>query len=138
MNAKQIVPVIARVAPPILLIVLAGLAIKSLFSGNAAENQPESTTANGIPQNSPEIPPLSAAMPKVTVADSQPPVKRRLVTREDLANVFRQGWLTRPEAVAALKRLGFSKSAAYEALSEEGRFAFLLHFAPDGLIAWRG
>jgi hypothetical protein len=42
------------------------------------------------------------------------------------------------DAVKALKRLHFGKSAAYEALSPNGRFADWLQVAPDGIITWRG
>ena len=41
--------------------------------------------------------------------------------------------LTRTAAVAALKNLGFGKSAAYDALSADGRFSAWLQFAPDGI-----
>jgi len=46
--------------------------------------------------------------------------------------------MTRTEAVAALQELGFQKTAAYKALSQEGRFAELLEHTPDGLIEWKG
>jgi len=36
----------------------------------------------------------------------------------------------------ALKNIGFGKTAAYEALSPDGRFAAWLQFAPDGIITW--
>jgi hypothetical protein len=44
--------------------------------------------------------------------------------------------LTRKSAVAALKAFGFGKTAAYDVLSEGGRFADWLDFAPDGIITW--
>ncbi|HTX21603.1 MAG TPA: hypothetical protein VMD27_07085 [Candidatus Aquilonibacter sp.] len=55
-----------------------------------------------------------------------------------MAAIFQNGAraLTRPEAVAALKKLGFSKSAAYAALTPDGRFSAWLQFAPDGVITW--
>jgi hypothetical protein len=58
------------------------------------------------------------------------------VTREDLTAIFNRGTraLTRTAAVAALKALGFGKTAAYKALSMDGRFAPLLQFAPNGII----
>jgi hypothetical protein len=67
-----------------------------------------------------------------------PPIKKKFVTREDLANVFHRGTrsLTRTAAVAALKKLGFGKTAAYAALTPDGRFAAWLQFAPDGMITW--
>jgi hypothetical protein len=57
-----------------------------------------------------------------------------------MATVFHHGAraLTRTAAVTALKGRGFGKSAAYDALSEDGRFAAWLQFAPDGIITWAG
>jgi hypothetical protein len=76
---------------------------------------------------------------KIT-AKIPPPIKRKFVTREHLANIFHYGArpLTRTAAVAALKRLGFGKTAAYSALLEDGRFSAWLQFTPDGLITWKG
>lgn len=75
---------------------------------------------------------------KTTVQAPPPPVKKKFVTREDLATVFQSGArsLTRTAAVAALKKLGFGKTAAYAALTPDGRFAAWLQFAPDGMITW--
>jgi len=55
-----------------------------------------------------------------------------------METIFQRGarGLTRIAAVAALKNLGFGKTAAYDALSENGRFSTSLHFAPDGIITW--
>jgi len=71
------------------------------------------------------------------------PVKRplpsngRAITREDLAAVFNGArGLTRTAAVSALKALGFGKTAAYAALSPDGRFSAWLQCAPDGIITW--
>jgi DNA-binding SARP family transcriptional activator len=66
------------------------------------------------------------------------PIKKPGITREDVATAFHHGAraLTRTAAVAALKKLGFGKSAAYDALLEDGRFAAWLQFAPDGIITW--
>jgi len=57
-----------------------------------------------------------------------------------MAMVFHRGArsLTRKAAVAALKSLGFGKTAAYEALSADGRFVSWLQIAPDGTITWKG
>jgi hypothetical protein len=94
------------------------------------------------------IPPFSVPpVPKVSapVSTSQkiaaqipPPIKKKFVTREDVATVFQRGAraLTRPAAVAALKKLGFGQTAAYAALLPDGRFASWLQFAPDGIITW--
>jgi hypothetical protein len=40
-------------------------------------------------------------------------------------------------AVTELKHLGFGKTAAYAALSPDGRFSAWLHYAPDGIITWK-
>jgi hypothetical protein len=67
-----------------------------------------------------------------------PPIKKKFVTREDMANIFQRGAraLTRTAAVAALKKIGFGKTAAYAALTPDGRFSAWLQFAPDGIINW--
>jgi hypothetical protein len=94
----------------------------------------------------PSVPPVANAPASVvtdpvikTVAQTAPPpIKKKFVTRGDLATVFHRGVrpLTRTAAVAALKRLGFGKSAAYDALLEDGRFSAWLRFTPDGIITW--
>ncbi len=76
---------------------------------------------------------------KIAPLISLPPIKKKFVTREDLATVFQRGAraLSRQNAVAALKNLCFGKTAAYDALSEDGRFSDWLDFAPDGIITWK-
>jgi hypothetical protein len=84
--------------------------------------------------------PAAVAIPKITShALPLPPIKKKFITRNDLGTVFHHGTcpLTRTAAVAALKRLGFGKTAAYDALSEDGRFSNRLDFAPDGIITWK-
>jgi hypothetical protein len=78
------------------------------------------------------------APPKIAAQIPLPPKKKKFVTREDLTAVFHRGerGLTRTAAVAALKNLGFGKTAAYMALSPGGRFSDWLQFAPDGVITW--
>jgi hypothetical protein len=95
------------------------------------------------PVSVPPVPKISASVPapqKIVTQAPPPPIKTKFITREDMATVFQRGarTLTRSGAVAALKRLGFGKSAAYEALLEDGHFASWLQFAPDGIITWRG
>jgi len=152
MNPKQTIPEIARVAPPLLLVILAGLAIKSLFFDEKKEKKPETAPANEIPKNVSVIPPISvpptpkisapAPIPAVPLSEispqSSPSQKKRKVLREDLARIFQHGArsLYRIDAVAELQNLGFSKTAAYEALSPDGRFASWLRIAPDGIITW--
>jgi hypothetical protein len=86
-----------------------------------------------VPAPAPIVAPAIKVVPQAL-----PPIKRKVVTREDLANVFqcRAQKLTRTAAVDALKRLGFGKTAAYAALSANGRFASWLYCAPDGIIHW--
>ena len=153
MNPKQTIPEIARVAPPLLLVVLVGLAIKSLFFDEKKEKKPETVPASEIPKNVPVIPPVSIpATPKISAPapipvvplsknsrQSSPSHKKRIILREDLAQIFQHGErsLYRIDAVAELQNLGFSKTAAYEALSPDGRFASWLKIAPDGIISWQ-
>ncbi len=82
--------------------------------------------------------PVAVIVPKIA-AQIPPPVKKKFVTRTDLANVFQHGarTLTRTAAVTALKTLGFGKTAAYSALSPDGRFSAWLECAPDGIITWK-
>lgn len=135
MNAKQTVPLIAAgstlaVTVPVLLIGGAAIvAVVWLFSDD-----------NKI---STSLPDPKKTNPAKFVPDyPQPPFTdaRRIVTREDLSAIFDNGsrTLTRTAAVAALKALGFGKTAAYKALSMDGRFGSLLRFAPDGIIGWKG
>jgi hypothetical protein len=75
---------------------------------------------------------------KTALSAAPKPVARRFVTRADLVTIFDNGKraLSRTVAVTALKRLGFGKSAAYAALSPDGRFSSWLFCAPDGIISW--
>jgi hypothetical protein len=87
----------------------------------------------------PIIPPVSVpSVLKVFATRIAPPIKKKFVTRNDLATVFQRGAraLTRMAAVAELKKIGFSKTAAYAALTPDGRFSTWLQFAPDGIITW--
>jgi len=185
MNAKQIIPVIAKIAPPALFGVAIYYGLKWLFSTDDTEKKPETAPASTgterrrkdaettafrpIPAETPAKPaavhvpsasrvivpppavpsvpkvtafapvPAAVTVPKiVTQAPPPPPIKKKFVTREDLANIFQRGAraLTRTAAVAALKKLGFGKTAAYAALTPNGRFSTWLQFAPDGIITW--
>jgi hypothetical protein len=97
----------------------------------------------------PFISPVSASLvDKISVSVPDPqkiaaqipllPLKRKSIMRKDMETAFQHGarGMTRTEAVAALKKLGFGKSAAYEAFSENGCFSTWLRFAPDGIITW--
>ena len=99
---------------------------------------PTVPTAPKIPSPAPV--PVAVMIPKsVSQTPSPPPIKKPGITREDVANVFQHGAraLTRPAAVAALKKLGFGMTASYAALLPDGRFSAWLQFAPDGIIIWK-
>lgn len=165
MNAKQTIPVIAKIAHPLALGALVFLALKELFSAKDTETKPETVQPNTGTENSGKsvvasvvsvpIPPISVPpVPKISAPVFVPvfvpiaqsvaqipslPLKRNIITREDMADVFQRGAraMTRTEAVEVLKRLSFGKSAAYDALLENGRFSTWLQFAPDGIITWK-
>jgi hypothetical protein len=164
MNAKQTIPVIANVAPPLLFGVAIYYGLKWLFSDEDTEKKPETAPLNTGSENnkrfavasvvSVPIPPISIQpVPEtstplfvpvfipLTKSIAQPsplPFKRNIIMREDMADAFQHGGrsLTRTAAVAALNKLGFGKTTAYEALLEDGRFSTWLKFAPDGMISW--
>jgi hypothetical protein len=86
-----------------------------------------------IPQ--PSVIPAARIQP-----DIQPLARKKGITHEDMAKVFSGGarGLTRMAAVSALKTSGFGRTAAYDALSPDGRFSAWLKCAPDGLMTWIG
>jgi hypothetical protein len=154
MNGKQLAvggseP--ASILPCLLIsgVVIGGVVVglRLLFPDKKAET-PDSGAENGntstnlsmpLPVSAPAAP-SPAALPVPTVsAPAFPPLgKDRAIMREDLAAIFKNRGLTRMAAVSALKALGFGKTAAYNALSMDGRFAECLRFAPDGIITWSG
>jgi len=166
MNAKQTIPVIAKIAPPLLIGVAIFLALKELFSAKDTEKKPETapadagTESNGksavvsavaapiLPISVPPVPKISAPVfvpyfVPITQSVAQPspfPLKKKVITRKDMETAFQHGAraMTRTEAVEVLKSMGFGKSAAYETLSVNGRFSAWLQFAPDGIITWTG
>jgi hypothetical protein len=94
-----------------------------------------------VPQPAVQLVPKASVpvrAPQKIVGQSPPSVKRKFVAREDMANVFQSGrrTLTRTAAVTVLKGLGFGKTAAYAALTSDGRFAAWLKYASDGIITW--
>ncbi len=166
MNANQIIPVIAKIAPPLALGTLVFLALKEIFSADHTETKPEITPANAGTENhgkSPVVSAVATLIPAISVPPvprisapifvpffvpitqsigQTPPLphKRNIITREDMAGVFQHGTsrLTRKEAVEILNSFGFGQTAAYEALLEDGRFSDWLQFAQDGIITWTG
>lgn len=155
---NQAISTAARIAPPLALVLLAGVVIKALLFGEKSEQKPETTPVAVLPPPltiplllppvvappTPPKPPESAPVSTVPLLEDLPeslmPKKRRLVLREDLAAIFNNGKrpLYRVEAVVELQRRGFGQTAAYKALSPDGRFASWMHIAPDGVITWNG
>jgi hypothetical protein len=127
----------------------------SFSGGNSVQNRSIPPNSGGKPNvtPAPAIVPASSAptvskipipppstIPAMKIAPQIPlPAPKKIITREDMAKNFQHGAraLTRKEAVAALKKLGFGKTAAYEALSLDGRFSAWLQFAKDGIVTWK-
>jgi hypothetical protein len=155
----------ALAVPPIAVLAALGVGLYWLLSSDeqkpktqaseAAKPSPSPTPHPVIPQPKPApvIMPIENAAPvlssPVPVPARPAPVpstvpvfsaSARRVTREDLAEALAYGEraFTRKEAVAAIEALGFRKTAAYKALSADGKFGSLIEFTPDGLMAWRG
>jgi hypothetical protein len=140
MKPNQTVPLLASfsslgtAAPPLLIVAAIAGGLVWLFSGKAESGKQKQSEA---PQ------PIA---PTAKMSERSPghidtlKTLRRQVTRDDLAQALAYGArsMTRQEAVAALQALGFKKTAAYKALSENGRFADLIEHDADGLIEWRG
>ncbi|HEY0552239.1 MAG TPA: hypothetical protein VGF13_21745 [Verrucomicrobiae bacterium] len=132
----KLTPVLAAAGPPALIGVGVGVFLLWLFSGNKKQAPPE------MPMPGPDIrTSIPVAAVALTPAVSSPPLPRaKRIMREDLAEALEYGGrsMTRGEAVAALQALGFGKTAAYKALSPDGRFVGFIELAPDGLIGWKG
>jgi hypothetical protein len=78
---------------------------------------------NQIPVQRIKIPMRATEKIQRIIAPEIPlPPQKKFITREDMVNIFQHGAraLTWTAAVAALKKVGFGKSAAYEALSVIG------------------
>jgi len=84
--------------------------------------------------------PVQPAAPVAKPASPVSPqlARKRIISRADMATIFDAGkrCQSRLSAVAALKRLGFGKTAAYSATAPDGRFSAWLVFASDGIIYW--
>jgi hypothetical protein len=94
---------------------------------------------NSIPTEPGSLAPLPSIIPVLEATSEIPlPVRKKVITRKNMATVFHHGAsaLTRTAAVAALRNIGFGKTAAYAALSPDGRFSTWLRFSPDGIITW--
>lgn len=145
MNPKETIPLLAKLAPvlavagpPALIGVALGLGLLWLFSGERNPAPVELSPA--APKNPAPAAPQTSAPVSVAPLAPPPVVGNRRITREDLAEALAYGArsMTRQAAVAALQALGFGKTAAYKALSPDGRFAEFVELTPDGLIEWKG
>lgn len=150
-NFATLSPAIATVAPP--LIIIGGLvALAAWLLSGTDKKEPEKAQEKAVPLPNPlnsggnsaqnaHIPANSA--PVASKIPAQPGIplsaQKKFIVRADMANIFNGGTcrLTRTAAVSALKALGFGKTAAYAALSPDGRFCAWLQCAPDGTITWK-
>src|SRR6266478_6082440 len=130
MNAKQTARLmaaaapVALAAPPILIIAAVGLGVRWLLSSDTKPGGDHAKPAETLPPSSPAVP--SEKAPAETSAPAPAArIAAKRVTREDLAEVLEYGArrFTRKEAVKASEALGFGKTCAYKALSENSKFA---------------
>lgn len=158
MKAQDTVPLIttlapvATLAPPLVLGGLIGLGLLWLFSEDKeAEAKPKTpedpapflpvmeAPADPLPVKTTPATAIPEPRARAKAPPPAPPATAKRITREDLADALAYGErrFTRKEAVAALEALGFRKTAAYKALSPDGKFADLIESTPDGLVEWR-
>jgi len=97
--------------------------------------QPDSVRP--VPAVLPTVQPVAKVIPPPPPA-APPLAAKKTIARADMATIFDGGKrsLSRLDAVAALKRLGFGKTAAYSATAPDGRFSAWLVYASDGIIYW--
>lgn len=156
MKPQQTARLLATVAPAAAaapLLALAGLGAGLLWllfrekkpEQNPADTETQSPKPGNVGEPKVSAPPVSAPISPVSAVPMPRPAPARLqtvkrVTREDLAEALAYGArkFTRKEAVEELETLGFRKTAAYKALSADGKFAALIEFTSDGLIEWNG
>ncbi|MFM2294367.1 MAG: hypothetical protein RLZZ350_780 [Verrucomicrobiota bacterium] len=137
MKPQETAPVVLALAPLAAAapaIVIAGAFVCGLiwlFSDDEKKEKPAPTETQ---REAPPETKLAAPSP----AEALPKAKR--VMRDDVAEALAYGakQLPRKDAVTALEALGFRKTAAYRALSPDGKFASLIEFTADGLIEWKG
>lgn len=133
--AVSLAPAIAA-APPLLIGAAIGLGLIWLFSG---KKESETSEGSAAAQPTASVHPVESDQ---TLSQSKPlrATAPRRITREDMAEALGYGGhlVSRADAVASLQALGFKKTAAYKALSPEGRFVDLLEVSSDGSIEWIG
>ena len=143
MNAKQTIPILAKLAPVLAAAgppALIGVAIGGVILWLLSRGKEQVAEERRKPDPDVSHPTQIMAPATVAAASSNPPIQSKRIRGEDLAVALEYGGrsMTRQEAVAALRALGFGKTAAYKALSENGRFAELMGYTPDGLVEWNG
>jgi hypothetical protein len=111
-------------------------AIFEFISGAGMETNPEIKPENvgaEKPADFPAVTPAFSAQPQPEIQFDQFPLTKNVgkITPSPLERK-----LTLTEAVEALKNLGFGKTAAYAALTPNGRFSAWLRFTADGKITW--
>ena len=62
--------------------------------------------------------------------------RREVIHEDDVATIFKDGPLTKAEAVRQLASQGASRATCYRALDEKGRFAQHLRLE-NGKLSWR-
>jgi hypothetical protein len=146
MKPQQTAPLLTALAPaalsvpPVAIVgaLLGGLLW--LLSSNDKPDQKQAHAATPSPDPVGFTESKTRAPVPLTPPASAPSSTIKRVTREDLAEALAYGarQFTLKEAVAALEALGFRKTAAYKALSHEGKFSSLMQLTPDGLVEWKG
>lgn len=133
-------PVAAPAAPqckPLQPIPPGNSSIPPCSVGKATVPLPVATPVYSAPAPPKIIVPPPLIIPATKIQpEIRPPARKKVITREDMAKIFNNGTrgLTRMAAVSALKTLGFGKTAAYDALSPDGRFSAWLKCAPNGIM----
>ena len=141
MKPQQTIPLlstlgsVALALPPVAIVgalVCVGLWLLSK-DDTANRKAPAPEKASPVPEE------IADDEPNTPLA-SQPSATAKRITREDLAEALNYGAqpFSRKEAVEALQSLGFGKTAAYKAVSSDGRFHEFLEYTQDGLIEWKG
>ena len=138
MKPNQTLPLLANLAPVAAgapqIFIVAAIVVGVIWLCSAKEDS--DTPAPETDRAQPDPPSQTSPQPSV----SRQKLTCKRIRREDMAEALAYGArsLTRHEAVVALQALGFQKTAAYKALSRDGKFGELLKYTPDGLVEWKG
>jgi len=126
--------------PSLALIVAIGAGLHWLLSDDDKTEQKPADVVAPPTKPSSALAELNMSAAPAFVPRATPSATSKRVTREDLAEALAYGErsFTKKEAVAALESLGFRKTAAYKALSPDGKFVDLMEITTGGLIEWKG